>query len=114
MPQHKFSDPLSSTQHNNASAYYNFLINDHQSTHNQRRCIIKNLLKKWKKGIYEREKATKLFLYLCNNNKHRFNDVMLLPNVRYQTALQLEDHFYQTINDDQMYNNDNELIDLLI
>jgi hypothetical protein len=114
MPQHKFTDELSSTQYDNACAYYEFLINDELSTNNQRKCIIKNLIKKWKKGVYDREKAVKLFLYLCNNNKHRFNDVMLLPNVRLNTASQLEDHFYQTINDDQMYNNDNELIDLLI
>ena len=114
MPQHKFSDPVSSTQYDNACAYYEFLINDDQSTNNQRKPIIKNLIKKWNKGIYDREKATKLFLYLCNNNKHRFNDVMLLPNVRYNTASQLENHFYETINDVEMYNSLDELIELLL
>jgi hypothetical protein len=114
MPQHKFSDELSSTQYDDACAYYQFLINDDQSTNNQRKYIIKNLIKKWKKGIYEREKAVKLFLYLCNNNKHRFSDAILLPNVRYNTATQLENHFYDTMNDTEAYNNDDELMDFFL
>jgi hypothetical protein len=96
-PTHKFSDPLNANQILIASNYYHWLKNDSQSYNNQRKWIYKNLIKKYQKGIYDGEKAVKLFLYLCNNNKSRYFHDALYPNIRFKTACMLEEDFIHEV-----------------
>ena len=79
-----------------------FIDNDAQLYRQQHWPIIKNLLKRYEKGIYDSKKAVKLFMYLVDAGAKKFVKEnrdggdwhSLFPkSSRLQTAISLRDDF---------------------
>lgn len=79
-----------------------FIENDSGLYRQQHLPIIKNLMLKKKKGIYDSEKAAKLFVYLAENGAKKYNKEFgdgtgygpsFNPDTRRKVAMELRDAF---------------------
>ena len=76
-----------------------YIDNDSRLYHQQFLPIVKNLMKRRAKGVYDREKAAKLFLYLVDEGARRYYKEFGSPGAkfnlatRWQVAKELRDSF---------------------
>jgi len=104
MPRLTKLTPCTNQEMETAEDYKAWLLNDDVSWNNQRSYIVRNLLKKLRKGIFDPMKSIKLFIYLTDRNKTRYYSP--LPcNVRYVTAVMLNAEFIDNI---EQYKDDME------
>ena len=96
MPRTTRKSPCSNAQMELAQDYKQWLMNDDISFNNQRSYIIRNLLKKYKKGIFDPMKSIKLFIYLVDRQQERFHTPTPC-NVRYITAIMMNEEFTENI-----------------
>ena len=96
MPRTTRKSPCSNAQMELAEDYKQWLMNDDISWNNQRSYIVRNLIKKYNKGIFDPMKSIKLFIYLVDRQQERFHTPTPC-NVRYITAIKMNEEFIENI-----------------